>query len=68
MMTSWKSTLIGFVAGVSTYFAQMGPNLPTDRHGWTAALISASLFALGAASKDANVSNAPNPTPAKSVQ
>jgi hypothetical protein len=64
---SWRTTVIGFVAGVASYFAAMGANLPTDRQGWTTAIVSAAIFALGATAKDGNVSNAPNPTIAKTV-
>lgn len=65
---SWKTTLVGFVAGVATYFAQMGANLPVDRQGWTSAIIAAALFAMGATAKDSNVSNAPKPVEAKPVE
>jgi len=62
---SWKTTVIGFVAAVASYLASMGVNLPTDRDGWTSAIISASLFALGATAKDSNVTNSPIPVEAK---
>lgn len=60
---SWKSTIIGFVAGVLNYLANLGVNLPTDGKQWGIVLVSAALFALGAVTKDANVSNAPTPLP-----
>ena len=60
---SWKTSVIGFVAAVLNYIAGVGVNLPTDRQGWTTLLVSASIFALGAAAKDRNVSNAPAPLP-----
>lgn len=58
---SWKTTAIGLLAGVINYLAGLGPNLPTDGKGWGTVLLSAVLVALGAASKDANVSNAKDP-------
>ena len=64
---SWKTTLIGVLAGVANYFVQLGPNLPTDGHGWGAAILSAILMALGVAAKDSNVSNAPNPSAPKPI-
>lgn len=44
---SWATTLFGFIAGVSTYLAALGPNLPTTKEGWASALVAASLVALG---------------------
>ena len=58
---SWKTSIIGILAGVVNYLAALGPNLPTDGHGWGAVMVSALLAALGLGAKDANVSNAPNP-------
>lgn len=65
---SWKTTLIGFVAAVINYIAGLGMNLPTDGKGWGTVMLSAALFAFGAATKDANVSNAPNPSQAAPVK
>ena len=62
-MTSWKTSLIGVLAGIINYVAALGPNLPTTGKDWGTVLLSAVLAALGFASKDANVSNAPNPMP-----
>lgn len=61
MSGSWKTTVIGILAGVVNYIAALGPNLPTDGKGWGAVFVSALLAALGMAAKDGNVSNAPNP-------
>lgn len=44
---SWATTVFGFVAGVATYFAALGPNLPATKEGWTSAIVAASLVALG---------------------
>lgn len=66
--TNWKTTLMGFIAAVLNYIVSLGPNLPTNGHDWGVVLISAALAALGLASKDFNVSNAPNPSTAKPVQ
>lgn len=44
---SWVMSVIGFIAGVSTYLAALGPNLPTTGAEWGSTLVSASLVALG---------------------
>lgn len=44
---SWATTVFGFVAGVATYFASLGVNLPTTKEGWASAIVAASLVALG---------------------
>ena len=67
MSTSWKTTMIGILAGMITYFSQLGPNLPTTTAEWGTAFVAALLAALGMGAKDANVSNAPNPSLAKPV-
>ena len=64
---SWKTTVIGVLAGIVNYIAGLGANLPTDGKGWGVVLLSAILAALGIASKDSNVSNAPVPGPANPV-
>lgn len=63
MHGSWKTTVIGIIGGVVTYFVELGPNLPTDGKGWGVAVVAAFLAALGIASKDANVSNSTHPSP-----
>ena len=52
---NWRSTVIGFAAGVLAYFANLGPNLPSNGKEWGLALFSAVLAALGVVSKDAAV-------------
>ena len=44
---SWATTVFGFIAGVSAYFAALGPNLPVTKEGWASAIVAASLVALG---------------------
>ena len=59
MLGNWQTTLIGFVAAVFVYLAQLGPNLPTTRAGWGQALVAASIAAFGIVSKDAMVGSKP---------
>lgn len=61
MLGNWQTTLIGFVAAIFTYFAQLGPNLPATKADWLKALMAAALAALGVASKDATVGSKPGP-------
>ena len=49
---NWQTSVIGFVAGIFAYFVQLGPNLPTTGKDWLAALMAASLAALGVFAKD----------------
>jgi hypothetical protein len=58
---SWKTTVLGFVAGILTYLAQLGPNLPTTAKDWGTVLLSAAMAAFGLVAKDKNVSNSPTP-------
>lgn len=44
---SWATTVFGFIAGVATYLAALGPNIPTTKEGWGSAVVAASLVALG---------------------
>lgn len=67
MTGSWKTTVIGLLAGIVTYFSQLGPNLPTTAAEWGTAFVAALLASLGLGAKDSNVSNAPNPSAAKPV-
>lgn len=68
MMTqSWITSVLGVLAGVANYLVQLGPNLPTDAHGWGAAILSGILAGLGLAAKDGNKSNAENPVPVRAV-
>jgi hypothetical protein len=64
---SWKTSVIGFVAGILTYFVQLGPHLPNTGAEWGSAGLAAAIFAFGAVTKDANVSNAPAPVSAQPV-
>lgn len=59
MFGNWQTTLIGFVAALFTYFAALGPNLPTTKGDWMKALGAAALAALGVASKDAQTGSKP---------
>lgn len=59
---SWQTSIIGILAGVAVYIHEMGPNLPHDASGWTAALLGGLLSSLGMASKGTHVTNSPNPT------
>jgi hypothetical protein len=60
MFGNWQTTVIGFVAAIFTYFAQLGPNLPTTSAEWFKALAAAAIAALGVASKDATVGSKPS--------
>lgn len=44
---SWGTTLFGFIAGVATYLAALGPNLPVTGQEWGSTLVAAALVALG---------------------
>lgn len=44
---SWATTVFGFVAGVASYLAALGPNIPVTGSEWASALVSAALVALG---------------------
>ena len=55
LLGNWRTSLIGFAAGVLAYFANLGPNLPSNGKEWGVALFSAVLAALGVVAKDANV-------------
>ena len=59
MFGNWQTTLIGFVAALFTYFAALGPNLPTTKADWLKALGAATLAALGIAAKDAKTGSRP---------
>lgn len=59
MLGNWRSTVIGFVAGIFAYFAQLGPNLPTTKADWGKALFAAALAALGVVGKDAQTGSKP---------
>jgi hypothetical protein len=52
---------MGFMAGVLTYFVQLGPHLPIDAKGWGSAGLAAAMFAWGVMQKDGNVSHTSNP-------
>lgn len=43
----WATTVFGFIAGVATYLAALGPNLPATGSEWGSTLVAASLVALG---------------------
>jgi len=59
MFGNWQTTAIGFAAAIFTYFAALGPNLPTTKADWMKAIGAALLAALGVASKDATVGSRP---------
>jgi hypothetical protein len=61
MLGNWQTTVIGFAAAIFTYFAALGPNLPTTKADWGKALGAAALAALGVASKDAQTGSKPGP-------
>lgn len=52
--TSWKSSVLGLVAGVALYFNQVGVAFPTTGSEWGTALVSAFLFAWARIGKDAD--------------
>jgi len=56
---NWQTTMIGFVAAIFTYFAALGPNLPTTKGDWGKALAAAALAALGIAAKDSKTGSQP---------
>jgi hypothetical protein len=58
---SWKSLVVGFIAGIANYFAALGANLPVTPSDWGHVLVSAAIIALGSVVKDFNVSNAQMP-------
>jgi len=60
MFGNWRTTVIGFVAAIFTYFAALGPNLPTTKADWLKTLGAAVLAALGVAAKDANTGSKPS--------
>jgi len=61
MLGNWQSTMIGFVAAIFTYFAALGPNLPTTKADWGKALAAAALAAIGLVAKDAQTGSKPGP-------
>lgn len=65
---SWKTSAIGVLAGVTSYLAALGPNLPTTGAEWCTVMVAALLAALGIGAKDANISNSPVPGPAQTVK
>lgn len=65
--TSWKTAVIGVLAGVTTYFSELGPNLPTTPKEWGIAVAAALISSLGIVAKDYNVSNASVPVPPRVV-
>lgn len=54
--TSWKSSVLGLIAGVALYFNQVGVTFPNTAAEWGTALVSAFLFAWSRISKDADQS------------
>lgn len=58
IFSSYKTTLIGLAEGIVT--TTVG-NVVTGHYDWHFLLLAALQFLKGAFSKDANVSNAPNP-------
>jgi hypothetical protein len=61
---SWRSTVIGFVLAMVTYFHELGPNLPETGRDWLGAAMAAGMFAFGKVVKDWNVTNATHVSPA----
>ena len=59
MFGNWQTTTIGFAAAIFTYFAALGPNLPTTKADWMKAIGAALLAALGVVGKDATVGSKP---------
>ena len=59
MFGNWQTTVIGFVAAIFSYFAALGPNLPTTKAEWMKALAAAALAAIGIVGKDATVGSKP---------
>jgi glycerol uptake facilitator-like aquaporin len=64
---SWKTSLMGLVAGIAIYFSQVGFTFPADAAGWKASVVAAFVFAWGRMQKDTNVSNSPVPVAAQAV-
>ena len=54
--TSWKSSVLGLIAGVALYFNQVGVTFPQTAAEWGTALVSAFLFAWARIGKDADQS------------
>ena len=67
MGSSWRSSLIGLIAGLALYFEQVGVQFPTTGAEWGMALVAAFIFALGRQAKDENVTNSGTNAPAHPV-
>ncbi len=59
---NWRSTILGILAGVSTYLYQLGPNWPTGLQGWGAVAISLIMIAWGVVQKDGATGSQPGST------
>ena len=56
--TSWKSSVLGLIAGIALYFNQVGITFPQTASEWGTALVSAFLFAWARIGKDADQTGA----------
>ena len=68
--TSWRTTLMAYLVAAVLYVQEAVNGhtaLPHDAHGWITLIMSAGIAIWGRVSKDANVSNAPNPADAAPV-
>ena len=57
--TSWKTTVLGLIAGIALYFQQVGVTFPTTMAEWGSAIISALVYAWARVTKDADQTGAP---------
>lgn len=58
-LTNWKTTLIGFVAGIALYVVANGVKMPTDAQGWWTFAFAALVAGLGFVCKDATTGSRP---------
>lgn len=52
LITSWKTTTLGLLAGLFAYARELGAVMPTTRDQWAAAGFAVALMVWGAISKD----------------
>lgn len=63
MFGSWKTTLLGLIAGIPQLLAGSGFGVPGAHFDIKTFLTGLAVIGLGLVAKDGNVSNAPNPVP-----
>lgn len=63
MFGSWRTTLLGLIAGVPQLLAGSGFGVTGAHFDWHTLLAGIATIGLGIVAKDSGVSNAPNPLP-----